>query len=97
MAGISTRGNTLHALERRLARLEPPPSGARMHTVEASDEADADRLFKSLGAKAGDLCIWVKRYAEPGEEMPARHLYSIDMAKPVRSSRIVFEGADAEL
>ena len=56
----------MHALERRIAKLEPA-RGQRLFVAEASDNGnrdDLDRLLAEAGATDLDLAVIIRRYDE---------------------------------
>jgi len=64
----------MRALERRIAKLEPPCSGATLHVIKACSDEDAEALFQELQVKPNDLCVWLKEFTDV--PIPAKHLYS---------------------
>jgi hypothetical protein len=71
------KGNLMHPLDRRIAKLEPPPRGNIMHVIRSDNDEDAHAKFEELGAAHSDLCIWLKRFTE--SPAPPEHLYSKPM------------------
>ena len=61
-------GKPVHPLERRIAKLEPPLPGNKLHVVRADTRGDAHKEFEAIRVGPGDLCIWLKRF---GESLPA--------------------------
>ena len=64
----------MHALERRLIKLEPR-TGSRIFIGEAHDETDpaeVNRVFDAAGATGNDLQILICRFGEQAKaKMPA--------------------------